>query len=340
MIQAILNSRGATAVLRGLGDRFIVDRGRRWPLRRRGPEPLIVFPYHRVGSEPDDLLLTPIAPAAFEAQIAHLARCYRILPLADALDRVIAGTLPRRAVAITFDDGYRDNLEHALPILRKHGAPATIFLATDFIGTGRVPPHDEVMLAARLSRVPSARLPWKDAAIELRLGTPDDRRTAGERLAACLRGATASDTRELLASLRGITQSPPGDARTEMLSWDEVRSMRGDLIAFGSHGRSHVACAALSPDELGEELRASKEIIERETGMSVRLYAYPFGKPADIGPHAAEAVRRAGYDYALTTVDGLARPGGNPYAVPRGGPVWRTDAAGFAASLARKRLGA
>jgi peptidoglycan/xylan/chitin deacetylase (PgdA/CDA1 family) len=341
VIYAVVNSLGIAAVVRWLGDRFEVDGRGRWPLRGRASQPLLVLPYHRVAPQPDDLLLSPVHPRVFEAQVAHVTRHYRVLPLDGALDQLFAGGLPPRAAAITFDDGYRDNLQYAYPILKKYGAPATIFLATDFIGTGRLPPHDEIARAVNGARVGSARAEWKGRAVDLDLDSAAGRAAAIAVLTGWLRGSDSRETKALLSQVGEITRvDPSGRAAPAMLSWDEARSMPGEIIAFGSHGRSHVACARLAPEELDAELRGARVTIERELRTRVRLFAYPFGKPEDVGPRAPEAARRAGYDYAVTTVGQLADRGSERFAVPRGGPVWEARASAFGTRLAWWRLSA
>ncbi|HOW19347.1 MAG TPA: polysaccharide deacetylase family protein [Phycisphaerae bacterium] len=335
MIHSLASSLGIAAVVRRLGDRFRLDRRRPWLRRRRGAQPLLILPYHRVAPAPDDLLLSPTPPDVFEAQIAHVTGCYRVLPLEAALDALFAGGLPPRSAAITFDDGYRDNLEYAYPILKKYNAPATIFLATDFIGSGRLPPHDGIARAVRRAGVSSARMEWKGRLVEFRFDSPGGASAAIACLTGWLRACDSHETAALLSQVAEITKSSAGEREAPaMLSWDEARSLRGGIIAFGSHGRSHVACARLTREELDAELSGSRAVIERELGARVRLFAYPFGKPEDIGPHAPAAAARAGYEYALTTVGAPADMGCDRFAVPRGGPVWETRAGAFAARLA------
>jgi len=341
VIHSLASSLGIAAVVRCLGDRFRLDRRRPWRLRRRGAHPLLILPYHRVAPGPDELLLLPTRPDVFEAQIAHVTERYRVRPLEAALDALFAGELPPRSAAITFDDGYRDNLEYAYPILRKYNAPAPIFLATDFIGSGRVPPHDEIVRAVRRAGVLSARMEWKGRLVEFRFDSPAGLSAAIACLMGWLRACDVRETAALLSQVADLTRSSPGRSEAPaMLSWDEARSLRGDIITFGSHGRSHVACARLTRDQLDAELSGSRAVIERELGAPVRLFAYPFGKPGDIGPQVPEAVARAGYDYALTTVGVPADTGCDRFAVPRGGPVWETRAGAFAARLAWWRFAA
>src|SRR6185295_12429728 len=93
---------------------------------------LLILTYHRVRPEPDGLITDNAHAAGFRRQMQVLARAFAVLPLIEAVERMLAGTLPSRAVCITFDDGYADNAEVAAPILADFGLPATFFIATGF----------------------------------------------------------------------------------------------------------------------------------------------------------------------------------------------------------------
>ena len=91
--------------------------------------------------------------------MAFVARTYVGLPLEELVARMSRNAVPRNALVVTLDDGYRDNLTHAAPVLSRYGLPATVFLATGFIGTGDVPWFDRVALAFKTART-RLRAPW------------------------------------------------------------------------------------------------------------------------------------------------------------------------------------
>src|SRR5438132_9371928 len=117
------------------------------PLARR----FQILAYHKVSPDPHPFF-EPVHPALFEQQMQFLSRCYRVMPLLEIVKRNVCGDVPDRAVAITFDDGYRDNYEYAFPILKKFGLPATIFVATGAIDTGEPLWHDRIFDAFRYTR--------------------------------------------------------------------------------------------------------------------------------------------------------------------------------------------
>src|SRR5450631_76744 len=118
---------------------------------------LSILIFHRVLAEPDPLFPSEPCADQFGALCAHLRSRFEVLPLLDAIDRLRHGTLPAGALAITFDDGYADNLSIAAPILRKHGLPATLFIATGYLDGGCMW-NDRVIEAFRATREPEIDL--------------------------------------------------------------------------------------------------------------------------------------------------------------------------------------
>ena len=117
----------------------------------RRPGAFQILTYHRVNDDRDPFF--PAIPTRiFEQHMTYIARAYRVLTVEDLVESLGRGDVPRGAIAITFDDGYRDTLTHAAPILARLGLPATVFVATGFIGTGEIPWVDRVALALKLTR--------------------------------------------------------------------------------------------------------------------------------------------------------------------------------------------
>lgn len=276
-----------------------------WRSRGRSGERLVVLTYHRVLPVRAALAyaLPPMAMPRdeFDAQMAHLARRYAPLPLGEAAERLARGTLPPRAVAVTFDDGYGDNYRHAFPILRKHGIPASIFVVTGALDRRTPFWWDAVAQAveriAALGRSSTDGLPrW----IAARLNALPAGGRLGETARAIIQELNRRDRVEREATLAALLAVAPagGAGGDDLLTWAEVREMRRAGIEFGSHTVSHAFLDELAPAEARRQIEDSLERLAAELGAPTRLFAYPRGRMAE--PIRA-LLRDAGVTVAVTT---------------------------------------
>jgi len=299
--------------------------------------PRVGFPiltFHRVNDDHDPFL--PAVPTAvFAARMAHIARHYRVLTVEDLVERVRQGTVPSNTLALTFDDGYRDSLSHAAPILAQHGLPATIFLATGYIGTPDVPWFDHVALAFKLARRREVTLPG---------GQPQRLETEGDRLAGLDRAIswlkTLSDEKRRRAVDRlvaDLNPRRPDRPKRFMLTWGEVDALRGLGFSVGAHTVTHPILSRVTPEHAREEIQGSKDAIERALGVTVRAFAYPNGGSEDYTPTTVRLVQECGFRCAVTTRRGLNEPATPPFELRRGGP-WENHLPTFALKLAYYQL--
>ena len=292
-----------------------------------------ILTYHRVNDDRDPFFAA-VPTAVFERHMAWVARTYVTLPLETLLERMRRGRLPRRALAITFDDGYRDNLTHAAPILARYGLPATIFVATGFIGTAEVPWFDRLAQALKITRVEALDAPWGE---RLDLGTAAARLTALDRTLAYCKGLDDDEARGRLDSL--LEQLGVTDQRcfkNLMLTWDDVHALVGLGFSVGAHTVNHPILSRVSADRARKEIVGSRAMIESACGQAPRAFAYPNGAPEDYTPATQQIVREAGFTCAVTTRFGLNGPKTSPYELRRGGP-WERDLPTFALKLALQR---
>jgi peptidoglycan/xylan/chitin deacetylase (PgdA/CDA1 family) len=293
---------------------------------------LVVLTYHRVlpVRAARAYAIPPMAMPRdeFDAQMGHLARHYAPLPLVEAAARLARGSLPARAVAVTFDDGYGDNYRHAFPILRKHGVPATIFVVTGALDR-RTPFWWDAVAAAveRLAQEPAVgnHLPaWLTACLApLPAGALPREVARGivRRLNALERPERDRTVAALLAAAPGA--SPAGD---DLLTWDQAREMRRAGVELGSHTVSHAFLDELSPAEARREIEESLDRLAAELGAPARLFAYPRGRVAE--PLRA-LLRDAGVLAAVTTELGDNRPGADLLALHRLDAGYLRRAGGF-----------
>jgi peptidoglycan/xylan/chitin deacetylase (PgdA/CDA1 family) len=291
---------------------------------------LPILTFHRVNDDHDPFL--PSLPTAvFAGRMAHIARHYEVLPVEELALRLRQGRAPRNALALTFDDGYRDNLTHVAPILKRLGLPATIFLVTGYIGTPNALWFDRVAMAFKIATV---RRVVVGHGRMLPLGTVRERLLALDAALAHLKQMPDEDRLPAVEHLISALH-PGGPERPKrlMLSWDEVGALRGLGFSIGAHTVTHPILSRLAPARAWEEIQGSKAAIEKTLGEPVSAFAYPNGGVGDYNDTVKELVRAAGFSCAVTTRRGLNDTDTPVLELRRGGP-WEHHLPTYALKLA------
>jgi len=280
---------------------------------------LAILRYHAVCGPEGSAYADPsicVAPAAFEQHVAYLASEYRVLPLAEAVGCLRQGkSLPANAVAITFDDGYADNLP-AARVLARHRATATFYVTTSCLA-GEAPfwPSEIRHLVARLE-APEMRLKSAGEELVIPCGSDRERQLAIRRLARVFKSHTIPVREALREELRSAAGGC--DAVSPMLTWDAVREMHRMGMTIGAHTMTHPNLPNAGASDAWLEISGSKARIERELGAPAAMFSYPNGGAERYKTDEVEAmVRRAGYEAATTSRNGFARSGSNLFALER-----------------------
>jgi lipopolysaccharide exporter len=263
---------------------------------------VLVLGYHRIGRPCHgvrDERLWSATEDELDRQLRHLARHVDVVAgddLAAALEA------PRgRHVAVTFDDGYRDNYELAYPLLRAHGLPATFFVATGFLDRPRVAWWDEIAWMATAGPRPPG------ASVQELLDAY--RRLPEEETEAYL---------DRLAQLTGAGRADPAAASATWMTWDMVREMRRGGMAFGAHTVDHPVLARCSIERQRREVAGSVTRLRDELGEPVTTFSYPIGDRDAFDEHTRECVREAGITHAFSLSGGYRGAGAlDPLDVPR-----------------------
>ncbi|MDR3198267.1 MAG: polysaccharide deacetylase family protein, partial [Planctomycetaceae bacterium] len=211
--------------------------------------------------------------------------------------------LPDRAVHISFDDGYRNNLTLAAPLLARYDIPATIFVATNLIAT-----HGQLIwsleLHERLTALPDSEVEIGGKIYPLPPPESPQRSELALELLNRIKRFAAEDRDILLQKLRSrvtVDLTPSWKRELyEFLDWDELRLLHGQGIEIGAHTLSHPVLSDLDQTELNRELLESKRCLERELGTECNVLAYPFGSEYDFSDRIVEAARRIGFRLAFT----------------------------------------
>jgi peptidoglycan/xylan/chitin deacetylase (PgdA/CDA1 family) len=275
---------------------------------------LSILIFHRVLAAADPMFPGEPDVGRFAAEMQWVKNWFNVVPLPEAIDRLRNGTLPARAAAITFDDGYSDNFTVALPVLQHAGLPATFFIAVGHLDGGRMW-NDAVIDLVRGAEGPELNL------TRFKLGryavntVSDRRRTVGELLSK-LKYLEFAERKSLVAALAEAVNVPPHPDL--MMTSEQVRTLAALGMTIGAHTVNHPILARISEREARAEIGEGKERLEAITGDRVTLFAYPNGKPGtDYTQAHVELTRRAGFDAACSTAWGAATSGCDPYQIPR-----------------------
>ncbi len=289
--------------------------------------------FHRVLKDPDPLVPDEIHARRFDDICRWLKSWFVVLPLTEAIGRLRDRSLPSRALGITFDDGYADNQEVAVPILRRHGLTATFFVSTGFLDGGRMW-NDSLLEVVRRSPGPQLDLRSLPGGVDLGLvdlSSLAARRAAVPKLLLGLKYLPVPVRMQAVDEVvRRSGAALPDDL---MMSSGQVRRLCEDGMSVGAHTVMHPILATSNDAEARAEILAGRQALETITGCAVTLFAYPNGKPGrDYGPRDVTLVREAGFKAAFSTSPGVCSPDSDLFQLPRYTP-WRQSRLLFAAQL-------
>ena len=312
--------RGLRAAAAPLAKSALLRLGGYAAIRRLAPSRgLAILRYHAICGPEGYSYANPgicVTPEGFERHVAYLTRAYTVLRREEAAAALAAGTpLPPNAVAITFDDGYADNLP-AARTLAKHGASATFYITAGCLADGQ--PFWPVELRHLLRAVPVTHVTLKagDVRIDLDLGGDAARASALKRLTKAFKSNPIPVRDALRDELRAVAGHPA--LPRVMLTWDEVREMHALGMTIGSHTMTHPNLPSAGIADARQELAASKRRLEEEIGAPVTMFSYPNGG-ADryLTREVQQAVKEAGYAAATTSRNAFAGKGSDLFALER-----------------------
>lgn len=262
-----------------------------------------------------------VTPDFLRATLCHLrSREIDIVGMDELHERLVQGRFDRRFAAFTLDDGYRDNQDHALPVLREFAAPATIYVASDFAeGTGRL---WWAALEAVIAKAEQVDVQIGHSALRLDATTPAAKQAAFDRLHDWLRALPGEHDlkREIEALCAKYDVDMAALCRSLCLTWHEVKRLAADpLVTIGAHTISHCNLARQSEEIAAQEMAVSRARIETTLERQVQHLAYPYGDREAAGMREFALAASAGFKTAVTTRPGMlfAENAGHMTALPR-----------------------
>ena len=285
--------------------------------RAAGKARLVILIYHRILERPDPLMSSEPDIASFRWQMEALASNFHVLALGDALDKLRSGTLPQRAVCITFDDGYRSTHDRALPILKQLGLRATVFITTRHLDGSNMW-NDRIMHAIRT--MPDGVLNLRDAGLgQYLLSAASDRASIATSLIGGAKYMSSADRMALTTRIESLAGLPLQDGL--MLSEQMVKNLINNGFDVGGHTVTHPILAKLDDSLAQHEIVQCKLELEAITGRPVRFFAYPNGKVGiDYDERHVQMAKQAGYEAAFITTIGSVSTTTDLFQVPRGRP--------------------
>ena len=260
--------------------------------------------FHRVHARPDEMFPDEPDRQRFDEICRWLKAWFQVLPLDEAVRALREGRLPARALCITFDDGYADNHDHAMPVLQSHGLSAAFFIATGFINGGRMW-NDTVVESVR--RCTHASLDVSDLGLAdvraLDFNTIDARRHSLARLLNAAKYLPLTRRDEVVAAIaqRAAVELP----RDLMMNTAQVQAMARGGMLIGAHTVNHPILAGLADASARDEIFSSREQLQQWLQRDVTLFAYPNGRPGrDYLPRDVDLVKSLGFEAAVSTSPG------------------------------------
>ncbi|MGH9386299.1 MAG: polysaccharide deacetylase family protein [Vicinamibacterales bacterium] len=278
----------------------------------------VVLLYHRVAEPPTDVHGLAVSPPLFRSQMEYLRQNYQVMSLDELIAAVRQGNVPARAVAVTFDDGYVDNLTHACPVLVDLDLPATFFVTTAGLDEDREYWWDtlERIFLRNASLPKTLEIVLGEEHMRLLTESSDERRAAHRVLNNALTRADLATRDQLMRQLHQWSGFSPvaGSMNRVMRGQDLLRMAAFPLFDVGAHGVNHLAMAYQPLDVQRQELADSRADLERLLSRRVTMFAYPYG---NVSEETATFVRDVGFKAAVTSEPERLRPGIDFCRVPR-----------------------
>lgn len=289
-------------------------------LRGLRPSPrLAILRYHAICGPEGYRYASPgicVSPSAFERHVSYLKTHYAVISLPAAIEALGQGrVLPDNAVAITFDDGYADNLP-AARTLHRYGLSATFYITAGCLAGEQPFWPSEIRALVALIRGPAFTLTLNGQEIRFPCIARAERNEAVARLSRLFKSHPIAVREHLRQQLRAI--AGVGGIRSPMLTWPQLAEMRDLGMTIGAHTMTHPNLPSAGLEDATREIVESKHRLERNLSVEVTMFSYPNGGAERYyTPELQQIVRNAGYEGAATSRSGFVGPGSDLYGLAR-----------------------
>lgn len=244
----------------------------------------------------------------FERHVIYLNRHFKIISLDECINTLKEHKIESNYLVITFDDGYQSFYKEIYPVLKKYDVNATIFLPTDFIGSKKLFWFDLIRVCFEEKNTEN----FKKSIEGIRVGI--------DSIIGYLNNMKEDEKIEKVFEIIGEKTVDYYNKKTEkyhILNWEQIGEMDSNLVCFGSHTMSHPILTKISLEKVKKEIFGSKDEIEKKIGRKIKLFAYPNGDISDFNDKIIEILKEAGFDCAVTTIDGYCKIGDDLFKLKR-----------------------
>jgi len=292
-----------------------------------------VLMYHRVSCLDRDSQLLAVTPENFEGQIKYLSENYILLSLNDLKEALSRKVIPNKSVAITFDDGYLDNLTQAFPLLEKYQVPATIFVSSGFVDGSFEMPSDELEKcifekSAFLGKIELIlhgviyhwSLSEEENSLSWNITLPPKttRQKCYQQIHQMMSKCSNEERKNIIQQLRKQTGVKGIRNNRRVLNQEELRQLaQNPLISIGAHTVNHLSLASQSLEVQKHEINDSIEDLESCCQTDIRLFAYPYGGNDAVSEETVQLARSSKLSLAFSTIHGAVSRKSNLYLLPR-----------------------
>jgi peptidoglycan/xylan/chitin deacetylase (PgdA/CDA1 family) len=278
-----------------------------------GQQRLSVLIYHRVLPEHDYMRIDEPTIEEFGWQMQLISRYFRPLSIRKALEKLNSGTLPDRAICVTFDDGYADNALCALPVLEKWSVPATVFVSTGFLDGGIM--WNDLVIESFRNQSPGNVDLTKYGLGSFFLDSNESRYAGAQKVLGLIKHLEPELREEIVRFLSVHLDKIPDEL---MLTSSQVFHLSRRGIEIGAHTHTHPILTSLQSGDARREIEVSKEKLESIVDRSIDYFAYPNGRPGqDYNPVHTSIVEDLGFEAGFTTSPGVSNSSTDRYQLPR-----------------------
>jgi peptidoglycan/xylan/chitin deacetylase (PgdA/CDA1 family) len=302
----------------------------RYAKYKRGEYPLSILYYHHVFAQLESYHPDDLSAEQFEQQIQFLSKNFNILPMTEAMLLLSQNRLPAKALVLCFDDGYQDNANIAVPILKKYNCSATFFIATEGVERGYL--WNDIVEQS-IKRTRHTFISENILGQVLSLDTEKEKIHTYHCLVNYLKFKSNAERSRLLGEL--IDELQVTIFSRTMMDARQIKQLQQDNFTIAAHTHTHTILSTESDEQCHVELLTNKQYLEAIIGQPVNFLAFPNGLSGrDFTKQHSKIAKQLGFQAAFSTNDGGALSTTNPYAIPRFMP-YRKQLPLFALSIAK-----